>query len=73
MEGVRKKLPDPNEVPPVGTLYQLSVPALAVACKVSVPVSHRLAGVVAVIAGVGLAVANTAVLAEAQVPLEAST
>ena len=73
MEGVRKKLPVPKEIPPVGTLYQLSVPALATALKVTVPASHRLPGIVAVIAGVTLAVAKTAVLTDAQVPLDAST
>ena len=60
-------------VPPVGTLYQLSVPALAVAAKTTVPESQRLPGVVAVIVGVVLTVATTAILGETQLPLDAST
>ena len=50
--GVVNVVPVPNEVPPVNALYQLIVPALEVAPKLSVPVPHLLAGVVPVIVGV---------------------
>lgn len=54
--------PVPTNVPPVGALYQLIVPALAVALNVKVPASHLLAGVVPVIVGIVFTVATTAVL-----------
>ena len=72
-EGVRKKVPDPRDVPPVGVSYQFRVPALAVALKVNVPESQRDAGTVATMAGVGLAEANTATRVEVQLPSVAST
>jgi hypothetical protein len=46
----------PNEVPPVDALYQLIVPALAVAARVTEPVPQREAGVVLVIVGMELTV-----------------
>ena len=49
--GVVKLAPVPNAVPPVAAANQLIVPALAVACKITVPASHRAAGVVPVIVG----------------------
>ena len=73
MLGVVNVLPVPKAVPPVGTLYQLKVPKLAVAPKTTVPVPQRLPGVVPTIAGMRLTVAITAVLVEVQLPLVAST
>ena len=55
-------VPVPIDVPPVDTLYQLIVPALAVAPSVIIPAPHRDAGDVPVITGIGLIVATTAVL-----------
>lgn len=50
------------------------VPILAVACKVTLPSPHLLAGVVDVITGISLMVAVTAVLTnEVHDPLVAST
>jgi hypothetical protein len=54
MLGVINVGPVPKEVPPVNALYQLIVPALAVAARVTVPVPHREAGVVPVIVGKAL-------------------
>jgi len=59
MLGVVKLLPECNEVPPVAAAYQLMVPALAVALRVTVPVPHLEAGVVPVIVGTGLTVTAT--------------
>ena len=50
--GVVKVAPVPNDVPPEEAAYQLMVPAEAVAPKVTVPVPHRLFGVVPVIVGI---------------------
>ena len=55
-------MPVPNEVPPLDTEYQLIVPALALAPKVTVPVPHLDPGVVDEIVGIVLIVAVTAVL-----------
>ena len=71
--GVAKAVPVPKAVPPVEVLYQLRVPELAVAAKVTLPVSQRLPGVVPVMVGVAFTVAVTAVLGEMQLPLVAST
>ncbi len=60
--GVVKLVPVPILVPPVAAAYQLMVPADAVAPRVTVPVPQRLFGVVPVIVGIELIVANTAVL-----------
>lgn len=73
MPGVVNDVPVPNEDPPVAAAYQFNVPALAVAPRVTVPVPHREAGVVPEIVGVVLTVAATAVLAEVQPLLVAST
>ena len=50
--GVVNVEPVPNDAPPVAAAYQLIVAAaFASATKVTVPVPHRVASVVAVIAG----------------------
>jgi hypothetical protein len=56
MPGVVKLVPVPKLVPPVATSYQLTVPADAVAPRVTVPLSQTLPGVVAVIVGIALTV-----------------
>ncbi len=67
--GVVKLVPVPSDVPPVEAAYQLMVPALAVAPKITVPVPHLDPGVVPVIVGIVLIVAITAVLAAVVHPL----
>ena len=62
MLGVVNDAPVPILVPPVTALYQLIVPALAVAANTTVPVPQRLAGVLAVMVGIAFTVAATAVL-----------
>lgn len=59
--GVVNVMPVANDIPPVATPYQLSVPAEAVAPIVTVPESQREPGVVEVIAGELLTVAITAI------------
>ena len=59
--GVVKLVPVPRLAPPVDAAYQLIVPAEAVAPSVTVPVLHTLPGVVAVMVGMALTVAITAV------------
>lgn len=56
------ELPVPNEVPPIGMLYQLIVPLEALASSVTVPASQRDAGDVEVIVGIVFMVAVIAVL-----------
>ena len=56
MLGVVNDTPVPKLVPPVAAAYQLMVPALAVAPKVTVPVPQRLAAVLAVMVGVAFTV-----------------
>ena len=74
MLGVVKAFPVPNKVPPVGKLYQLIVPAEAVAPRVTVPESQREAGVVEMMVGVAFMVAVTGILGVfGQLPFEAST
>ena len=73
MLSVIKLVPVPSALPPLGTLYQLSVPALAVAPRIKVPASHLEFGVMAVMVGTVLTVAMTAVLVEVQLPVLAST
>ncbi len=74
MLGVVNEVPVASDVPPVAAAYQFKVPALAVAPKVTVPVPHIDAGVVAVTVGVVFTVAMTAVLvAVVQPVLVAST
>ena len=62
MLGVVNDAPVPNDVPPVAALYQLIVPALAVAPNTTVPVPHIAAGVLAVMVGIAFTVAATDVL-----------
>ena len=57
-----KLVPVPSELPPVEAAYQLIVPALAVAPKVTVPLPHTELGVVPLIVGIAFTVATTAVL-----------
>ncbi len=71
--GVVKLVPVPTKLPKVGASYQFIVPLDATACKVTVPASQRLAGVVDVILGTALIVAVTAVLGEVQKPFVTST
>ena len=54
--------PVANDVPPVAALYQLIVPALAVAPNTTVPVPHIAAGVLAVMAGIAFTVITDAAL-----------
>src|SRR5450759_1568014 len=55
-------VPVANDDPPVNAAYQLTVPAVALAPKVTVPASQRAAGVVDEMAGVVFTVAITSVL-----------
>ena len=72
--GVIKDGPVNNGVPPVETLYHLSVaPLLALATSITVPASHLEAGIVVSTAGAEFTVAVTDFLAEIQPLLEAST
>ena len=64
--GVTKLPPVAKAVPPVALAYQLIVPELAVACKVTLPFPHREAGVVEVIVGSEMIVASTGVLLDVQ-------
>jgi hypothetical protein len=73
MLGVVNEVPVPWLVPPEEAVYQFSIPALAVAPKVTIPVPQRESGVVLVILGVTFTVAVTAALAEVQLLLVAST
>ena len=67
-------MPVPADEPPVDTLYQLIVPAEAVAPSVTEPVPQLEPGVVPVIVGIVLIVAVTVVLlAVVQLPDVAST
>ena len=69
-----RDVPVPRLVPPVAAAYQLMVPADAVAPRITVPVPHTLAGVVAVIVGTVFTVAIIGVLAAVvHVPAVAST
>ena len=56
MLGVAKLVPVPSEAPPVEAAYQLIVPALAVAPRVTTPVPHLDPGVVPVIVGTAFTV-----------------
>ena len=62
MLGVVKLLPVNKLLPPVCAAYQLIVPALAVAAKVTVPVQKRLAGVVLAMVGLAKHVPEAATL-----------
>jgi hypothetical protein len=69
MLGVVKLVPVPTIFPAVAASYQVNVPAEAVADKTAVPAPHIEAGVEAVMVGIGLTVATTAVLAGEVQPL----
>ena len=69
IDGVVKIVPVAIELPPVNAVNQLTVPSEAVASKDKVPAPHLLEGVVAVIVGIVLTVANTAVLSSEAHPL----
>ncbi len=62
MLGVVKLVPVPKEAPPVEAVYQLIVPAAVVACRVTVPDTHKEPPVVLEIVGIAFIVATTAVL-----------
>ena len=73
-DGVVNETPVPRDAPPVAAAYQFTVPAEAVAPRVTVPDPQTEPGVVPVIVGTVLTVATTAVLvAVVQVPAVAST
>ena len=61
-------VPVPSEAPPEEAAYQSSVPAEAVAARVTDPVPQLEAGVVEVTDGIVLMVATTAERAEVQAP-----
>ncbi len=69
MDAVVKLVPVCNDDPPVELLYQLIVPLLALAPKVTIPASHLDNGVVLVIVGVVFTVATIAVLDDEVQPL----
>jgi len=69
MLGVVKLVPVPTIFPAVAASYQVNVPAEAVADKTAVPVPQIEAGVEAVMVGIGLTVATTAVLVADVQPL----
>ena len=73
MVGVVKFVPVPTGELPITAVYQLIVPADAMAPKVTVPKPHRAPGVVAVIVGVVFTVAVTAVLPVAVHPLSVAS
>ena len=59
--GVWKVAPVVKALPPVDTLYQLTVPVLAVAASDTLPVMQTVAPVVLLMVGTVFTVANTAV------------
>jgi hypothetical protein len=67
--GVVKVVPVLSEAPPLDAAYQFTVPALAAAPRVTVPVPHLDPGVVPVIVGTVLIVAVTGVLTAVVQPL----
>jgi hypothetical protein len=73
MFGVVNEVPVPWLDPPEEAVYQFKVPALPVAPKATVPASQTAPGALPVILGIVFIVAVTAVLAEVQLPLVAST
>ena len=66
--GVMKLVPVPKTCPPVAAAYQLIVPSDAPAPSVTCPLPHTLPGVVPVMAGIGVTVTVTDVLAELEQP-----
>ena len=73
MLGVVYDVPVPNDVPSTEAVYQLTVPADAVAPRVTVPVPQRDPGVVVAMVGMALTVARTAVLAPVVHPLSVAS
>ncbi len=73
MLGVVNDVPVPKLVPPVAAAYQLIVPALAVALKVTVPAPQRLAPVLVAMVGIAFTVAVTAVLVAVVHPFEVAS
>ena len=73
MVGVVNDVPVAKLVPPVAALYQLIMPALAVAPNVTVPAPHIPAEVVVVIVGIAFTVAIIAVLVAVVHPLEVAS
>ena len=69
MLGVVYEVPACNDAPPVDAAYQFTVPALAVAPRVTAPAAHLEFGVVPDIDGVVFTVATTAVLDAVVQPL----
>ncbi len=67
--GVVKLVPIPIVPPPVEAEYQLMVPALAVAPKLTVPLPQCMPSIVPVMVGIGLMVAVTADLVAVVQPL----
>ena len=70
MLGVVNDVPESSGVPPVNALYQLIVPALAVAPNTTVPVPQRLAGVLAVMVGTAFTVITDAALVAVGVEIQ---
>ena len=70
MLGVVNETPVAIDVPPVNALYQLIVPALAVAPNATVPVPQRLAGVLAVMVGIVFTVITDAALVAVGVEIQ---
>lgn len=73
MVGVVNDVPVAKLIPPVAALYQLIMPALAVAPNVTVPAPHIPAEVVVVIVGIAFTVAIIAVLVAVVHPLEVAS
>ena len=69
MLGVVKLDPVNNAVPPVNAVYQLTLPALAVAPSVTVPVPQFEPGVTVLIVGILFMLATTKVLESDVQPL----
>ena len=74
IDGVVYEFPVATAEPPVLAVYQFTVPALAVAPRLTAPLPHSEAGVVEVMVGIDFTVAVIAVLVvEVHPPLVAST
>jgi hypothetical protein len=64
--GVVKLLPDPSELPPLDAAYQFTVPPVALADKLTVPLPHTAPSVTPVTSGKSLTVTLTVLLAAEQ-------
>ena len=69
IDGVVNQVPVPSDEPPEEAAYQLTMPALVVAPKVSVPESQTDEAAVPVMDGIAFTVAATAVLDAVVQPL----